>query len=100
MIKLDIDFDLVLKQAALLAEVAESMENLSSQSLEQTLQNVSGSWKGENATAYLGKGETLKGNMTTTAKKLKDIATSIENRAKFIYAQEQKAAELARTRVY
>lgn len=98
--KIDIDFRMVMEQAKHLDEVASQMKDLSESSFYEALQNIAGSWKGENANLYVHKGDTLKGNMTGTAKELKKIAEDIKKRAICIYNKEQKAVSIAKTRSY
>lgn len=98
--KIDIDFRMVMEQANHLDEVASQMEDLSEKSFGEALQDISGSWKGDNASLYIHKGNTLKENMTDTAQQLKQISDAIKKKAKFIYDTEQKAVSIAKTRSY
>lgn len=98
--KIDVDFQMMMMQAGILEGIAEQMETLGSKSFENTLQSIAASWKGDNATLYLGKGEILKGNTVTTAQNLRDIAARLKSRTQFIYEKEKAAAEIATKRTY
>lgn len=98
--KIDIDFAVIMSQAKLLESIASEMEKLSTKNFDETLQEISRSWKGDNANAYLAKGNLLKGNMTVTAQSLREIAQKMKARAKFIYEREKAALEIAAERKY
>lgn len=98
--KIDVDFEMMMMQAGILERIAEQMETLGSKSFDATLQSIAASWKGDNATLYLGKGEVLKNNTITTAQNLRDIAESLKTRTQFIYSKEKAAAEVAGKRTY
>lgn len=98
--KIDVDFEMMMMQAGILERIAEQMETLGTKSFDTTLQNIAASWKGDNATLYLGKGETLKSNTITTAQNLRDIAERLKSRTQFIYSKEKAAAEVAAKRNY
>lgn len=98
--KIDIDFAAVMEQAARLGEIADSMKELAEKNFDGALQNIAQNWKGENASLYLTKGDTLETNMKDTAKRLKSIAESIENRARYIKSKEDHAINVAIRRTY
>lgn len=94
---IEMDFNQAMRQADRLDELAEQLRSLSDNKFNGTLQNISSGWKGENATAYLAKGTTLKGKMTSTAGELSGIASDIRTIARRVYEAEMRALELAST---
>lgn len=95
-----VDFKAMMDQANKLEEIANELESLSNHSLNTTLEQIGGSWKGENAHLYLVKGETLKNNMEKSAKIVMQISENVAKRAKFIYDKEMEALRIARRRTY
>ena len=53
---IEMNFRQAKQQAAQLEELAARLENLAKQDLQETMQELSGVWKGENAEAYMRKG--------------------------------------------
>ena len=88
---IEMNFRQAKQQAAQLEELAARLENLAKQDLQETMQELSGVWKGENAEAYMRKGNRLEENIAATAAKLKQIAT---------YETEMRAREIAAERTY
>ena len=94
------NYQRALGQANELDEIAESLKNLASNDFDETLQNISANWKGDNAINYLSKGKILEGKMNTTSRSLNGIANDIRKIAKQIYDTEMKNLEIARSREY
>jgi uncharacterized protein YukE len=83
-----------------LDEIASNLGNLSNNKLQGTLQNLSASWKGDNAKAYINKGSVLKENIKGTSSELHSIAEEIRVKAKRIYNAEMAALAIAEGRNY
>lgn len=96
---IEMDFALAKKQAERLEELAGQLSNLSAGKFNGTLNNIATNWKGENATAYLGKGDKLQTKMSKTSSELYQIATDIRTIAKRIYDAEMAALAIAEIRV-
>lgn len=94
------NFQKAKQQAAELEQIAQDLTNLSSKEFGGVMQNISSNWKGESATSYLAKGSRLQGDMTSTAKSLKNIAAEIRTIAQRIYDAEMENLRIATTRSY
>lgn len=95
---IDINFQNTLKRAGELDEIADSLRHLSNEQFHNTLEEISGNWKGDNANIYLQKGYTLEQKIKETAKELKHTAQTIRNNAKRIYNAELEAIDLVNQR--
>lgn len=96
--KIDIDFAVANSQANKLEEISAEMTRLANQQLAGTIETIASGWQGETAAAYIGKAQTVKGNITQTAKAIAAIAETIRSDAKRIYIAEKAALEIAETR--
>ena len=71
------DFNRAYNQAQRLRRIAASVANLANDEVGGTLRQISQNWTGENASAFLGKGETLKGKINKTSADLYRVAQAI-----------------------
>lgn len=94
------DFSNAKKQAAELEEIAANMKTLANGDLTDSLDTLSSAWKGDSATAYCGKGESLRAKILASARNLESIAATIRSVAKRTYDAELKAYQLAMARTY
>lgn len=92
---IEFDFKQANIHANRLEELANSLSGLSNNQLKTTLQGVSTSWKGENASMYIGKGAKLQYEVDQTSRELLAIATQIRQVAKKIYIAEMEAVDIA-----
>lgn len=83
-----------------LQELAGKMSSLANERYYGTLRNISNNWKGENAEAYLRKGEKVKDRMSRTAADLRNAAETVRTIAKNTYDAEMKAWQIAQMRSY
>lgn len=97
---IEFNFRKALGQADRLDTVANNLSRLSGTEFGGTLQNLSGSWKGENASLYLSKGSSLQVKMNKTASELHAVASDIRRIAKRIYDAEMAALAIASSRTY
>jgi WXG100 family type VII secretion target len=97
---IEFDYKNALAQADKVDGIADSLNAIVSRRLQETLQNLSVSWKGDNANAYIKKGSKLKGNVNNTAGELHSIAEDIRVIAKRIYDAEMAALAVAEERTY
>ena len=92
--KIDTDFNEAIRQAEALEGLADQINTLGVNGLQNTLQNISCNWKGENANIFLEKGDRFKEELLDTAHELRSIAESLKARAKWVYDVEQVTQEL------
>ena len=97
---IEMNFRKAKEQAAQLEELAARLDNLAKKDIQETMQNLSGAWKGYSADAYIQKGNRLEENIVATAAKLKQIAATIRSTAQRTYETEMRAREIARERTY
>nr|WP_288827934.1 WXG100 family type VII secretion target [uncultured Clostridium sp.] len=95
---IEFDFRLAKQKANELDEIAENLQNLSNNKFNNTMQNLSASWKGESASLYLNKGQTLQKDMIKTSKNLRQVASTIRAVARRIYEAEMEALRIAEER--
>ena len=95
---IEFDFRLAKQKANELDEIAENLQNLSNNKFNNTMQNLSASWKGESASLYLSKGQMLQEDIINTSKNLRQVASTIRTVAKRIYEAEMEALRIAEER--
>lgn len=88
------------RQADRLREQAERLRKLSRDRMEDAIQNLAGSWKGESAGAYIRKAERMKRELEDAAAELERTAEVIRSSADRTYRAEMQVRELAHTRKY
>lgn len=94
------NFRAAMAMADRLQELAGKVHNLADERCYGTLRNISNGWKGENADAYLRKGEKVKGKMSRTARDLNSAAATVRTIAKNTYDAEMRAWQIAQTKSY
>lgn len=97
---IEMDFRQAKQRAGELEEIASEMRSLANRDLIESLQTLSGAWKGEAATLYLHKGDQLKEKILDTAVKLEKTAAAIRTIAIRTYNAEMKAYRIALERKY
>lgn len=97
---IEINFRQAKQQAAQLEALASRLENLAKREMEESLQRLSGCWRGKSADAYMQKGHRLSEDILGTAKDLQKTAQTIRTAAKRTYDAEMRAKELAEKRTY
>ncbi|HIZ64619.1 MAG TPA: WXG100 family type VII secretion target [Candidatus Blautia pullicola] len=98
--RIEMDFRQAKQQAAQLEELAAQLKNLAAKDLQETMQSLSAAWKGESADSYMQKGVRLEENISGTARKLEQIASTIRITAQRTYEAEMRAREIAKERTY
>lgn len=93
-----IDFQQAMRQADRLDEIAKKLERVSKNSMEDSMQNLSSAWKGNNASAFLRKEEHLQKDIYVTAGNIREIADDIRQIAGRIYEAEMAAWRIANER--
>lgn len=96
----EIKFDLknALEQAERLDDIAGRLDYLSGTAIENSIQSLASSWKGNNASAYLSKEDKLKGDIKITACNVRSIADDIRRIARRVYDAEMEAWRIANRR--
>lgn len=97
---ISMDVTMAREQAKKLDDIASQIEKMKNGSYTTTLDNLNIAWRGDNATAFIQKGDGVKLELDTVVKKLKKTANAIREIAQNIYDAEQKAAEIAKQRTY
>lgn len=92
-----IDFTSAKREADAIEELAFQMKSQVASGFEDRMEEVAGSWKGENATAFLRKGEKMQEQLYQTAKDIETVADCIRRTVRTLYEAEEKAKEIART---
>lgn len=85
------------RQADRLEEQADMLDRLASNQMEESLQRLTGSWKGENARRYICKGNRAKKEINKLSKELKRTASVIRSSAERMHRAEIRAKALACT---
>lgn len=94
------DYNNALRQAETLEGIARDLRHTADKELQDCMSEVSRSWTGENATAYVNKCGTLKTGITKSADKLEKTAETIRKIAGNTYNAEMNALRIARERKY
>lgn len=98
--EIEMNFAKAKRQADDLDNVARKIENMLNNEYEPCMNGISANWKGENANAYIKKGNALKTKIEKSASNLKKVANTIRVIAKNTYDAEKAAYELALARTY
>ncbi|HAE44444.1 MAG TPA: hypothetical protein DCG37_02450 [Lachnospiraceae bacterium] len=83
------------KQAQALEQLSKKMNTLSETDMETILTEINNAWKGDNATAFLQKGDRMQQKLSASAARINDIAVAIRKISANIKKAEEKAAEIA-----
>ncbi len=84
------DFRRAMDQANRLKTIANNMSNLANDSMMSSLNAIRSSWSGENAEAFLNKGQSIQNRIELTAGDLYKVANAI-----ITIAERTRDAELA-----
>lgn len=97
---IQIDFNRAQTQAAQIEQIANGIESLVKQDMENYMSGVEANWKGGNAALYIKKGRRLEQELEKSAAELKKTAQTIRKVAQNTYNAEKKAIMAARVRTY
>ncbi len=97
---IEFDFRKVMNQAEQIDGIANQLDHLSGNRFDSIMQEISANWKGDSASLYVSKGESLQGNMNDTVSELRSIASDIRLIAKRLYIAEMAALAVAQNREY
>ncbi len=84
------DFRKAKAQADRLRSIAKNMNSLADEGVGGSLSSIRSNWTGENADAFLGKGEAIKNKISLTAADINKVADAIMK-----IAERTRDAELA-----
>ena len=96
--QITMDFNSAKSKASELERIAADLKRLANTDLDGTMTNLSSDWKGDNATAYIRKGQNLKEQIQRTAASLEKTASTIRSIAQNIYDTEMEAVRIAEER--
>ena len=86
------------EDAARVDQIAATMRNLSRGKLESSMNNLSGTWTGNNSRQFLKKERQLQTDIEQTVRSLNDIADDIRIVAQRVYEAEMRAYQIATRR--
>lgn len=89
------DYNSANQTAAEMESIAGSLSNMANSDLDGALLALKNIWKGENAERFIQKGDSVKSQILTTAKELRNSARELREAAKSVYNAEMEALRLA-----
>ena len=98
--QIQMDYNNAVRQANSLIEIANDLRRTANSGLQDCVSQISGSWTGTNAKAYVGKCDALKEKILQSASKLQRTAEVIKQIAKSTYDAEMRAREIMLRREY
>lgn len=99
MASIAMDYNKAQRQAKNLDSIATQLRTNKSK-LESCKSNISAAWKGDNATAYLRKLETVVNNLAKIESNINRIASTVRTNSKRTYDAEVNAINTATKRIY
>ena len=96
--RIKMDFKEAKKQADELDDIANNLRNVADRDLEQAMATFNSGWKGDSATLYLSKVNTVKDKTYREVQDLHSIADDIRRTARIIYEAEMEAWRIAHER--
>lgn len=91
-----LNYTVALNQATDLESVANTLERSVCDTMNQTMEQLSASWKGESANRFIGKEDELEQQIIETARQLRETARAVRTVAKTIYKTEMRNVQIAR----
>ena len=89
-----------IQQADSLLEVASELQRNADSDFQDCISQISGSWTGDSAAAYLRKCDLLRERILLSAKQLRKTAEAIKQIAKRTYDAEMRALRIMQQREY
>lgn len=99
MASIAMDYNKAQRQAKNIDSVAAQLRTNKAK-LENCKSNISAAWKGDNATEYLRKLETVANNLTKIERNINKIASAVKTNSKRTYDAEVNAINTATKRIY
>ena len=97
---IEITFGNAMTQARQLDECADTMENIANSNLAQIRESICGNWEGTAAQQYVQKVDLTGDNILKTARKLRNIASTLRRVANIFRESELRVLEIAAQRTY
>lgn len=98
--QIQMDYNNAIRQASSLEQVARELKSTADKDFQNCMSEISRSWTGSNASAYISKCRRLQEKIAATAGRLNRTADTIRKMAKNTYDAEMKALALAKLRKY
>ncbi len=96
--RIKMDFKEAKRQADELDDIADNLRNVADRDLEQAMAALNSGWKGDSATLYLNKVNSVKEKTYREVRDLQSIASDIRRTARIIYEAEMEAWRIAHER--
>ena len=100
MYQITLDYNNAVTQAENLEQVAKNIEKMINNEFSPCMNDISRNWTGDNANAYIAKGNKLKNEMQNSADELRKAAKTIRQIAGNTYRAEKAAYDVAKKRSY
>ncbi|MCI8785327.1 MAG: hypothetical protein HFI84_01560 [Eubacterium sp.] len=97
---IQMDFQKAKTQANKLEKIARDINRIANNEIPSCMRTVSSNWKGDNARAYVNKGQRAEENLSSIAGSLNQTANTIRIIAQNTYNAEKEALDLAKKRTY
>ncbi len=92
--QIDAEYQEAIRQAEALEGLADQISALGINGLQNTLQDISYNWKGENANLFLQRGDRFKEELLDTAHELRAMAELLKSRARWVHDVEKVTKQL------
>ena len=97
--QINVNFSKAKAEAQAIENIATSVDTLAKKKMENVIDKLRKSWKGENANLFIAKEVKLQNQIIQYAKELREIAKDIRKTAQTIYETEKRNYEIAAKRV-
>ena len=96
--EINFNYQRAVRQASQLDDIARRLKTAATADMENILAEVNRAWQSDSTPQYIAKGRKVKGDISTTAQNLKDIASAIRTIAERVRAAELEAWRVAHER--
>lgn len=97
---IEINFVEAIKKADEIEEIADRLENVVSRSVQNSMEELSHGWKGENASLFFKRQNPLPSEIQATIRDIRRISQRIRRIAQLFHDVEMKAVNLFSRRIY
>lgn len=94
--QIKLNYSIAIKQASDLENVANDLEQMICTSLQNGVEELSASWKGESSNRFISKENELEQQIRSTARELRQTARTVRTIARNIYNTEMNNVRIAR----
>lgn len=92
--EIEMDFSRAINQAQELEEVAGELTSIATSNVDEMLDLLRGSWKGDNSELFLKSGRLISSDILATADDLMKVARNIRATAGIVYKAEKAALQI------